>query len=77
MRDRIHAGAKRLISDLGRLTKTLRGGYSRALGTSQAVRAKMRGELPRITKALDMSGEAVFIDARGNRFLIKREPVAR
>jgi len=65
-----------MVSDVAELTRTLR--KSASLPTGQGFGAELRSRLREVSdqiKAdLNRTGQSIFIDENGNRYLIQREP---
>jgi hypothetical protein len=71
-----------MVSDVAELTRTLRKPVSSANGRGfgAEVRAGLRSRLRQVSEQikadLDKTGQSIFIDENGNRYLIRREPSA-
>ena len=65
-----------MVSDVAELTRTLRksstASAGRGLGTE--LRSRMRSVSERIKADLNTTGQSIFTDKQGNRYLIQREP---
>ena len=69
-----------MVSDVAELTRTLRKPTSAAPGKGfgaelrSGIRSKLRDASDKIKADLNSTGQSIFTDARGNRYLIQREP---
>jgi hypothetical protein len=69
-----------MVSDVAELTRTLRKSTSSATshGFGAELRADLRLRLRQVSEQikadLDKTGQSIFIDENGNRYLIQREP---
>jgi hypothetical protein len=65
-----------MVSDVAELTRTLRKSASSATGQGfgGGLRSRLRGVSERIKSDLNRTGQAIFTDEQGNRYLIQREP---
>ncbi len=65
-----------MVSDVAELTRMLRKPTSaaRGKGFGAELRARLRGVSEQIKAELDKSGQSIFTDDQGNRYLIQREP---
>ena len=69
-----------MVSDVAELTRTLRKPTSAAPGKGfgselrSGIRSKLRDVSDKIKADLNSTGQSIFTDARGNRYLIQREP---
>ena len=65
-----------MVSDVAELTRTLRKSASSA--TSQGFGAELRSKLREVSEQikadLNRTGQSIFTDENGNRYLIQREP---
>ena len=65
-----------MVSDVAELTRTLRKSASTA--SSQGFGAELRDRLRQVSEQikteLNESGQSIFTDENGNRYLIQREP---
>ena len=65
-----------MVSDVAELTRTLRKSASSA--TSQGFGAELRSRLREVSEQikvdLNRTGQSIFTDENGNRYLIQREP---
>jgi hypothetical protein len=68
-----------MVSDVAELTRTLRkspsAGSNRGFGAE--LRSRLRGVSEQIKADLNTTGQSIFTDENGNRYLIQREPVTR
>jgi hypothetical protein len=68
-----------MVSDVAELTRTLRkptsAGSSKGFGVE--LRSRLREVSEQIKADLNSTGQAIFTDGNGNRYLIQREPGAR
>jgi len=65
-----------MVSDVAELTRTLRK-PTRALtgkGIGAELRSRLRDVREQIVADLNKSGQSIFTDESGNRYLIQREP---
>ena len=60
-----------MVSDVAELTRTLRKPTSAAAG---GLRSRLRTVSEKIKADLNTSGQSIFTDEHGNRYLIQREP---
>jgi hypothetical protein len=71
---------ERMVSDVAELTRTLRKSATSANGQGfgaelkAGLRARLRQVSEQIRADLDKTGQSIFIDENGNRYLIQREP---
>ena len=69
-----------MVSDVAELTRTLRKATSptNGQGFGAELRADLRFRLRQVSEQikadLDKTGQSIFIDENGNRYLIQREP---
>ena len=69
-----------MVSDVAELTRTLRKSASSANGRGfgaelkAGLRSRLRQVSEQIKADLDKTGQSIFIDENGNRYLIQREP---
>ncbi len=65
-----------MVSDVAELTRTLRKPSSAAAGKSfgAELRTRLRSVSQQIKSELDKTGQSIFTDDQGNRYLIQREP---
>jgi hypothetical protein len=65
-----------MVSDVAELTRTLRKPTSAASGKGfgAELRTKLREVSEQIRADLNKSGQSIFTDENGNRYLIQREP---
>ena len=69
-----------MVSDVAELTRTLRKTTSatNGQGFGAELRADLRSRLRQVSEQikadLDKTGQSIFIDENGNRYLIQREP---
>ena len=69
-----------MVSDVAELTRTLRKSTSSATGQGfgAELRADLRFRLRQVSEQikadLDKTGQSIFTDENGNRYLIQREP---
>ena len=69
-----------MVSDVAELTRTLRKSASPSTGKGfgAELRADLRSRLRQVSEKikadLDKTGQSIFIDENGNRYLIQREP---
>lgn len=65
-----------MVSDVGELTRTLRKPTSAPLGKGfgAELRARLRNVSEQIKADLNKTGQSIFTDEQGNRYLIQREP---
>jgi hypothetical protein len=65
-----------MVSDVAELTRTLRKSASSA--TSQGFGVELRSRLREVSEQiradLNRTGQSIFTDENGNRYLIQREP---
>jgi hypothetical protein len=60
-----------MVSDVAELTRTLRKPTSAA---PAGLRSRLRGISDKIKADLNRTGQSIFTDEQGNRYLIQREP---
>jgi hypothetical protein len=71
-----------MVSDVAELTRTLRKSTTSANGRGfgaelkAGLRSRLRQVSEQIRADLDKTGQSIFIDENGNRYLIQREPSA-
>jgi hypothetical protein len=70
---------ERMVSDVAELTRTLRKSASaNGQGFGAELKAGLRSRLRQVSEQikadLDKTGQSIFIDENGNRYLIQREP---
>ncbi len=61
-----------MVSNVGKLTRSVREGFKKReseMGGSSAVIAAKR-----VQQELSETGKSIFVDDKGNRFLIERRP---
>jgi len=69
-----------MVSDVAELTRTLRKSTASPTGQSfgAELRADLRSRLRQVSEQikadLDKTGQSIFTDENGNRYLIQREP---
>lgn len=65
-----------MVSDVAELTRTLRKPTSVIAdsGFGAGLRSRLREVSEKIKADLNSSGESIFTDEHGNRYLIQREP---
>jgi hypothetical protein len=65
-----------MVSDVAELTRTLRKPTlaSSGKGFGAELRTKLREVSEQIKADLNKSGQSIFTDENGNRYLIQREP---
>jgi hypothetical protein len=65
-----------MVSDVAELTRTLRKPNSTtpAKGFGAELRARLRNVSEQIKSELDKTGQSIYTDDQGNRYLIQREP---
>jgi hypothetical protein len=65
-----------MVSDVAELTRTLRKSTSAASGQGfgAELRARLREVSEQIKADLNTTGQSIFTDENGNRYLIQREP---
>ena len=65
-----------MVSDVAELTRTLRKSATSASGRSfgARLRAELRSRLHEVKADLNSTGQSIFTDESGNRYLIQREP---
>jgi hypothetical protein len=69
-----------MVSDVAELTRTLRKSTSAANGTGFGaqirtdLRSRLRTVSEKIKADLNTTGQSIFTDEHGNRYLIQREP---
>jgi hypothetical protein len=65
-----------MVSDVAELTRTLRKPTSTGSGTGfgAELRSRLREVSEQIKADLNKTGQSIFIDENGNRYLIQREP---
>jgi hypothetical protein len=65
-----------MVSDVAELTRTLRKSASSASGQGfgAELRARLREVSEQIKTELNETGQSIFTDENGNRYLIQREP---
>ena len=69
-----------MVSDVAELTRTLRKATSatNGQGFGAELRAGLRSRLRQVSEEikadLDKTGQSIFTDENGNRYLIQREP---
>jgi hypothetical protein len=65
-----------MVSDVAELTRTLRKSTSSATGQGfgGGLRSRLRGVSEQIKSDLNRTGQSIFTDEQGNRYLIQREP---
>jgi hypothetical protein len=65
-----------VVSDVAELTRTLRKPTSApgAKGFGAELRSRLRNVSEKIKADLNATGQAIFTDENGNRYLIEREP---
>ena len=65
-----------MVSDVAELTRTLRKSASSANGQGfgAELRSRLRQVSEQIKADLDKTGQSIFTDENGNRYLIQREP---
>jgi hypothetical protein len=69
-----------MVSDVAELTRTLRKSTSSATGQGfgAELRAGLRSRLRQVSEQiktdLNRTGQSIFTDENGNRYLIQREP---
>jgi hypothetical protein len=65
-----------MVSDVAELTRTLRKSTSSATGQGFGVelRTRLREVSEQIKADLNRTGQSIFTDENGNRYLIQREP---
>jgi hypothetical protein len=68
-----------MVSDVAELTRTLRKPTSAANGKGfgAELRARLRDVSDKIKADLNSTGQSIFTDEQGNRYLIQREPSTR
>jgi hypothetical protein len=72
-----------MVSDVAELTRTLRKSTSAADGKGfgaelrAGLRSKLRDVSDKIKADLNNTGQSIFTDEQGNRYLIQREPSTR
>jgi hypothetical protein len=68
-----------MVSDVAELTRTLRKPTSAANGKGfgAELRARLRDVSDKIKADLNNTGQSIFTDEQGNRYLIQREPSTR
>ncbi len=64
-----------MVSDIAELTRTLRKSTSSSSGQGfgAELRSRLREVSEQIKADLNQSGQAIFTDENGNRYLIQRE----
>ncbi len=69
-----------MVSDVAELTRTLRkpspapAGKGFAVDLRTGLRSRLRGVSDQIKADLNSTGQSIFTDEHGNRYLIQREP---
>ena len=68
-----------MVSDVAELTRTLRkstsaNGQSFGAELKAGLRSRLRQVSEQIKADLDKTGQSIFTDENGNRYLIQREP---
>jgi hypothetical protein len=65
-----------MVSDVAELTRTLRKPTSAGSGSGfgAEVRSRLRSVRDQIRADLNKTGQSIFTDGQGNRYLIQREP---
>lgn len=65
-----------MVSDVAELTRTLRKSASSTPGQGfgAEVRSRLREVSEQIKADLNRTGQSIFTDENGNRYLIQREP---
>jgi hypothetical protein len=65
-----------MVSDVAELTRTLRKPTSAASGKGfgAELRSRLRDVSDKIKADLNNTGQSIFTDEQGNRYLIEREP---
>ena len=69
-----------MVSDVAELTRTLRKPTSAAAGKGfgaelrSGLRSRLRDVSDKIKADLNNTGQSIFTDEQGNRYLIEREP---
>jgi hypothetical protein len=65
-----------MVSDVAELTRTLRKSTSsgNGKGFGAELRSRLRNVSEQIKADLNRTGQSIFIDENGNRYLIQREP---
>jgi len=68
-----------MVSDVAELTRTLRKPTltTDGKGFGAELRAKLRDVSDKIKADLNTTGQSIFTDEQGNRYLIQREPSTR
>jgi hypothetical protein len=68
-----------MVSDVAELTRTLRKPSSAASGKGfgAELRTRLRDVSDKIKADLNSTGQSIFTDEQGNRYLIQREPSTR
>jgi hypothetical protein len=68
-----------MVSDVAELTRTLRKPTSAANGKGfgAELRTRLRDVSDKIKADLNRTGQSIFTDEQGNRYLIQREPSTR
>ena len=72
-----------MVSDVAELTRSLRKATSAALeegapdGFGAELRSRLRSVRDQIKADLNKTGQSIFTDEHGNRYLIQREPSTR
>jgi hypothetical protein len=68
-----------MVSDVAELTRTLRKPTSavNGKGFGAELRARLRDVSDKIKADLNSTGQSIFTDEQGNRYLIQREPSTR
>jgi hypothetical protein len=72
-----------MVSDVAELTRTLRKPTSATDGKGfgaelrAGLRSKLRDVSDKIKADLNSTGQSIFTDEQGNRYLIQREPSTR
>ena len=60
-----------MVSDVAELTRTLR--KSASAGNNGSLRFRLRSASEKIKADLNTTGQSIFTDEQGNRYLIQRE----
>jgi hypothetical protein len=68
-----------MVSDVAELTRTLRKPTSapNGKGFGAELRTRLRNVSDKIKADLNTTGQSIFTDEQGNRYLIQREPSTR